>query len=140
MRAVFAIIVGAGKGERLLSDTPKQFLSLGHKTVFERSFDVLNTCVKAKNIVCIIPKGSDACIFPQQVDGGNTRQESVFIGLEWLKKNTAIQDDDIVLIHDAARPFVKEGDIKNLIVALQTQSAATLASPLSDSLRHKKPV
>lgn len=67
------------------------------------------------------------------INGGKTRQESVANVLNHIGKNT--EHNQIIFIHDAARPFVTHEDIDNLLHALETYSAATLCAPVSDTLR-----
>jgi 2-C-methyl-D-erythritol 4-phosphate cytidylyltransferase/2-C-methyl-D-erythritol 2,4-cyclodiphosphate synthase len=65
------------------------------------------------------------------VEGGATRSDSVKAGLAALDG----ADDDLVLIHDAARPLLKVEHIERLLAALETSSAAILALPLADTLK-----
>jgi len=134
MSTLFAIIVAAGKGERLGSKTPKQFLPLGNTTILDKSYDAIASLVSPENIYVVLPEGYDYTgKITQTVTGGKTRQESVYKGLHALK---GAKDKDIVLIHDAARPFTDYKDIQALIQTIKDDAdAASLAAPVTDSLR-----
>lgn len=119
------------------SDTPKQFLPLGKTSVFQTSWDRLNRFVTAENIVSVLPDGY-LNLQENAVTGGASRQESVYNGLKYLEVKYKPQSGDIVLIHDAARPFVGVTAIKELIDLLQAGvEATTLACPVKDTLHHE---
>ena len=71
--------------------------------------------------------------FVSPIEGGSTRQESVFKALSFLW-NAHIQDDDIILIHDAARPFISQKIIDDNISLCKTFGAANTAIKVVDSL------
>lgn len=70
------------------------------------------------------------------IAGGIERTDSVYNG---LKNFPNIEYEDIILIHDAARPFTKPKDIHNLVHSLGAYRAATLATPIVDTLRRSTP-
>src|SRR3954470_24016767 len=105
-----AIIVAAGRGLRAGSGGPKQYRTIGGRSVIARAMEPF---CRHPQIFAVQPvvNPDDAAMFDQAVmdmpyqpaaNGGATRQASVHAGLEAL----ASQSPDIVLIHDAARPFV----------------------------------
>ena len=67
------------------------------------------------------------------VPGGKERQESVFLGLQAIENK-----DEIVLVHDGARPFVKERYIHNLVERAANDGAAVLAVPVKDTIKRVK--
>ena len=138
---VAAIIVAAGRGRRLGSDIPKQYLSLGEATAIRLSIEAFLRVEAVNWIVPVINLADgDLCASALQgledrrvrhpVEGGATRAISVRRGLE------SIQDvcPDRVLIHDAARPFVTETIIQEVISALDTSEGAFAALPVVDAL------
>lgn len=140
---LYVVIVSAGAGSRLGSDIPKQYIALSGKSILAHTLDVFVNmgCFKA---VCVVtnPKHADlsANVLSSydrnliiQCDGGETRKDSVYKGLCAFND---IKDEDIILIHDAARPFVSRKSITDLIKALSTHKAATLAIPVVDTLRY----
>src|SRR4051794_18648016 len=134
-----AIIVAAGRGLRAGSGGPKQYRSIGGRTVISRAMEPF--CGHPQ-IFAVQPvlNPDDAAMFNQAAngmryqppaDGGATRQASVHAGLEAL----ASQSPDIVLIHDAARPFVTPALISRAIAAADLTGAAVPAIPVADTIK-----
>ena len=141
----FALVVAAGSGSRMkLEGLPKQFLKVNDVPVLVYS---LKTFASHKDISGIVIVANPAYIplvvqFVEEyhiekvlavVSGGETRQESVFHGLETFKE-FRIKDDDIVLIHDAARPLVNENIITSNIKECQKHEAVTTALSVNDTI------
>jgi 2-C-methyl-D-erythritol 4-phosphate cytidylyltransferase/2-C-methyl-D-erythritol 2,4-cyclodiphosphate synthase len=132
-----AILVAAGSGSRFGHAVPKQFLTLGGVPVIRRAADAL-----APHVTLLQPVGDAEPIEEALaglahlpcVAGGATRQESVYAGLEALEEWAP----DIVLVHDAARPYVPTGLIPALMEALQDHEGAIPALPVADTLKRAK--
>jgi 2-C-methyl-D-erythritol 4-phosphate cytidylyltransferase / 2-C-methyl-D-erythritol 2,4-cyclodiphosphate synthase len=116
-----AILVAAGRGLRAGSGGPKQYRSIGGQTVIFRAMEPF---CRHPQVFAVQPvlNPDDTAIFNAAVselrheppaNGGATRQASVHAGLEAL----AGQKPDVVLIHDAARPFVSAALISRAIEA-----------------------
>src|SRR5476649_2436892 len=114
-----AILVAAGRGLRAGAGGPKQYRSIGGQTVIFRAMEPFS---RHPQIFAVQPvlNPDDRDVFNDAVsqlrheppaNGGATRQASVHAGLEAL----AGQRPDVVLIHDAARPFVSAGLIARAI-------------------------
>jgi len=136
----YLIIVAAGSGSRLSRAIPKQYIKINGKTILRHSLDIFHSMPNLlKTCIVINPdhqelynqsvKGLDNIVF---CTGGTTRQDSVHKGLRTIK---SAKDDDIILIHDAARPFIKKSEINNLIQAVKTGKAATLGVMSVDTMR-----
>jgi 2-C-methyl-D-erythritol 4-phosphate cytidylyltransferase/2-C-methyl-D-erythritol 2,4-cyclodiphosphate synthase len=134
-----AIIVAAGRGLRAGSGGPKQYRSIAGRTVIARAMDPF---CRHPQIFAVQPvlNPDDAAMFDAAasgmryrapVDGGATRQASVRAGLEAL----ASEPPDIVLIHDAARPFVTQAVISRAIEAAQPTGAAVPAIAVADTIK-----
>jgi 2-C-methyl-D-erythritol 4-phosphate cytidylyltransferase / 2-C-methyl-D-erythritol 2,4-cyclodiphosphate synthase len=134
-----AIVVAAGRGLRAGSGGPKQYRSIAGRTVISRAMDPF--CSHSQ-IVAVQPvlNPDDTAMFDAAVgrmryrppvSGGATRQASVRAGLEAL----ASEPPDIVLIHDAARPFVSEALISRAIEAAQLTGAAIPAIAVADTIK-----
>ncbi|HEV7877034.1 bifunctional 2-C-methyl-D-erythritol 4-phosphate cytidylyltransferase/2-C-methyl-D-erythritol 2,4-cyclodiphosphate synthase [Bradyrhizobium sp.] len=134
-----AIIVAAGRGLRAGSGGPKQYRSIGGRTVISRAMEPF---CRHPQIFAVQPvlNPDDAAMFNEAVSdmryqppasGGATRQASVRAGLEAL----AGQSPDIVLIHDAARPFVTAAVISRAIDAAGLTGAAVPAIPVTDTIK-----
>ena len=127
---IYALIVAAGKGSRIGSDTPKQFLNCKGNPIltytikaFEdnpkigeivivTSFDYIDV---VKNYIKLYNFKKVSAVIP----GGDTRQLSVFSGLNYISNNCVIEND-YVLIHDGARPLVSQEIINANCEALKT--------------------
>jgi len=140
---ITAILLAAGDSLRLKSRvTPKQFLKLGKKKLYQFS---LETFIKHKKIDQIILVINDKFISQVQdeikpysklktihvVAGGKTRQESSYLGLQYAKLHIK---PDYVLIHDVARPMISTVLVDALISKLKNYPAMTLARQINDSL------
>src|SRR5215212_5699248 len=118
---VSAIIAAGGRGQRLGSPLPKQLLTIGGKSVLERSVGLFLAHPQIDEIVVALPAEMvsepppylRACSKPVRiVSGGERRQDSV------RNAFLAVADRaELVVIHDAARPFASETLISRTIVA-----------------------
>jgi 2-C-methyl-D-erythritol 4-phosphate cytidylyltransferase/2-C-methyl-D-erythritol 2,4-cyclodiphosphate synthase len=131
---IACILVAAGTGSRFGGDIAKQFLDLGGVSVLRHAANTLH----AQGAI-LQPVGQAGPIaaalagLPHLpvVPGGATRQQSVHAGLEAL----AAHAPDIVLVHDAARPFIPDGTIDALLAALVDHAGAIPALAVSDTLK-----
>ncbi len=133
---IAAIIVAAGKGERAGTSLPKQFVTIGGKALLAHAVTPLARHPRIERTVIVVAEGQTElaaqALGDIQVDaiviGGAERQQSVAAGM------AAIGDAQIVLIHDAARPFLSAAVIDRLIAALDTADGAIPALPVVDTL------
>jgi len=130
-----ALIVAAGKGERLGLDMPKQFLPIAGKPVLRWAVEALVRHPAIRAVRVVIGKGQhDQAAASLQgldvgnlIEGGAERADSVRAGL------TAI-DGDAVLVHDAARPFCPPEVIDRLLAPLEFFEGAAPVLPVGDTL------
>ena len=140
-----ALVVAAGRGLRAGGEVPKQYQLLGGMSVLERTIRALREAAGvAQALVVIHPddidryeavtagiaQGSPDFLLPPAF-GGPTRQTSVRAGLEALSKSPP----DIVLIHDAARPFLSPSLVARAIEAARNYGAAVPGIPVNDTIR-----
>ncbi len=131
---IAAILVAGGSGVRFGTGTPKQFLPLAGRPVIRHAADAL-----AREVTLLQPVGDIALLSAALAGidhlpvtaGGATRQLSVRAGLEALAPHAP----DIVLVHDAARPFVPPGIVVALVAALRNHPGAIPALPVADTLK-----
>jgi 2-C-methyl-D-erythritol 4-phosphate cytidylyltransferase/2-C-methyl-D-erythritol 2,4-cyclodiphosphate synthase len=137
---VAAIIAAGGRGSRLGADRPKQFLEIGGRSILEMSIAALAASDRVREIVVALPadhldatakalKGSIATPL-QFVAGGERRQDSVANAFAKTSK-----DADVILIHDAARPFVTQDVIGRAIDGAQAHGAAIAAIGVRDTVK-----
>lgn len=138
----WAIVPAAGVGKRMGSDTPKQYLPLHGKTIIEHTLQRLAQIDQIKGIVVAIaehdtwwPKLQIECVRPLiMIKGGAERCHTVQNALQVLKADCA--DDDWVLVHDAARPCVRPGDIEMLMDTLEGHDiGGLLGMPVRDTMK-----
>ncbi|WP_374382741.1 bifunctional 2-C-methyl-D-erythritol 4-phosphate cytidylyltransferase/2-C-methyl-D-erythritol 2,4-cyclodiphosphate synthase [Dongia sp.] len=136
---VIALVVAAGSGSRMGKDLPKQYLPLGGRTVLRHCLETFGRHPSIAAVRVVINGALrdlyDAAVHGLDllppVNGGARRQDSVRLGLESL----AAERPDLVLIHDAARPFIDAGTIDRTISTLAHHDGALVAVPVVDTLK-----
>lgn len=140
--SVTAIVPAAGLGRRVGGDIPKQFRLLRGMPVLTRTLLNLTTSGLIKRVILVVPPGAeDWCqkeivasysLPPiiEIVPGGAERQESVFLGLQRVTLGT-----EIVVIHDAVRPFVSSDLVQRTIEAARNFRAAVAAVPAIETIK-----
>jgi 2-C-methyl-D-erythritol 4-phosphate cytidylyltransferase len=139
---VAALVLAAGRGERIGAGQPKAFLSLAGRPLLVHAVEALAACARIDVIVPVLPAAelarldagswSDVAarkVWPA-VAGGAERQDSMRAGLGALP-------DDVgwVAVHDAARPLVRPEDVARVVAAAERCGAALLAVPVRDTLK-----
>ena len=132
---VTALIVAAGKGERLGGDVPKQYRLLGGKSVLRWAVESLIFHPAVRSTRVVIGKGQqdqaaqalEGLDVGELIEGGDERSLSVRNGL-------AAIDGDAVLIHDAARPFCPAGLIDRLLAPLEFFEGAAPVLSIGDTV------
>ncbi|MFD0915491.1 bifunctional 2-C-methyl-D-erythritol 4-phosphate cytidylyltransferase/2-C-methyl-D-erythritol 2,4-cyclodiphosphate synthase [Pseudahrensia aquimaris] len=138
---IAAIIVAAGRGARAgVADGPKQYRMLGSKPVLAHTLHAFVHHRAVTSVLTVIHEDDGASyakaapenpkILPP-VHGGATRQASVFAGLQALAQDAP----DLVLIHDAARPFLSAAVIDAVIAGLGEAKAALPATAIVDTIK-----
>ena len=136
---VIAIIAAAGRGKRLGSSLPKQFLKVRGRTILEMSVEAFEQNKYVDEI--FVAANADYCELTEKlcrgfsklkkiVAGGAERQDSVRAALDCLRG-----ENGIVLVHDAARPFVSEAVINAVIEGTADFGAAIPTVPAKDTIR-----
>ena len=128
---ITAILLSGGVGVRMQSPTPKQYLALSGKPIALHSFERLMSCFLINAITVVCEEKYDA-LFPSanHARPGKRRQDSLYHGLQ-----TVCPQTQYILIHDAARPFVELEHIKAVIHEGITHGAATLATPVKETIK-----
>jgi 2-C-methyl-D-erythritol 4-phosphate cytidylyltransferase/2-C-methyl-D-erythritol 2,4-cyclodiphosphate synthase len=132
---VAAIIVAGGKGERAAARTPKQFVDLGGgRTMLDLSIEAFLDCPLIREVIVAVPAGYVDRITADErvrvVEGGARRQDSMTNAFAYVSGTT-----EVVLVHDAARPFVTGRVIAETIEAAAAHGAAIVALPVSDTVK-----
>ncbi|MEX2642083.1 MAG: bifunctional 2-C-methyl-D-erythritol 4-phosphate cytidylyltransferase/2-C-methyl-D-erythritol 2,4-cyclodiphosphate synthase [Acetobacterales bacterium] len=136
-----ALIVAAGRGARFGDDgPPKQYRRLAGVPVLRHALDAFTRHPRIQAVRTVIRAGDEALYartaaglgLLEPVPGGETRQESVRLGLESLVEREPAR----VLVHDAARPFASPALVDRVLDALGESDGAVPALPLADTLKH----
>jgi 2-C-methyl-D-erythritol 4-phosphate cytidylyltransferase/2-C-methyl-D-erythritol 2,4-cyclodiphosphate synthase len=136
---ITAILAAAGRGHRLDADRPKQFIELEGRSLLERSLDALAASDRIDDIIVALPGESleappryllHAAKPVRLVAGGARRQDSVANAFAALDPRTTL-----VIVHDAARPFVSASVIDRTIEAAAASGAAIAAVPVTDTVK-----
>jgi 2-C-methyl-D-erythritol 4-phosphate cytidylyltransferase/2-C-methyl-D-erythritol 2,4-cyclodiphosphate synthase len=140
---VAALLVAAGRGLRAGGDMPKQYRALNGRPVLAQALTPFLAEPAIGRVQVVIGAGDEAryahaisSLAPRKLTpaiiGGETRQDSVRRGLQAL---AADGFDGIVLVHDAARPFVSPGLIASAIAATKNAAAAIPALAVTDTIK-----
>ena len=136
---VSAIIAGGGRGERLGGRVAKQLRMIGDRTMLERSIEPFDTSDRIDEIVVVLPPDVMSSPPPalaafgtpmRLVSGGGRRQDSVAAGFDAVTPTA-----DIVVVHDAARPFCSVELIAETVDAAFESGAAIAALPTRDTVK-----
>ena len=139
------LVVAAGRGSRLGADRPKQYLSLAERPLLAHTLEALAAGFPFSAVTVVIHaddralydearahlRPSAAAALTPPAIGGATRQQSVLAGLEAI----APAGPEIVLIHDAARPFPSPALIARAIEAAERHGAAAPGTAMSDTVK-----
>ncbi|HET7113700.1 MAG TPA: 2-C-methyl-D-erythritol 4-phosphate cytidylyltransferase [Pyrinomonadaceae bacterium] len=137
-----AIIAAAGTGSRMASDRPKQFLQLAGTPIILHTLRPFEECESIQEVIVVLPADESAAFLTlagkqglrklsRVVPGGTTRADSVKRGLMAIRTATA----GIVAVHDGVRPFVTVEEIRSVVAAAESDGAAILVGPVTDTIK-----
>lgn len=136
-----AIIPAAGQGRRMNAPINKQYLTLKGKPILAYTLDAFEKCPLIKEIILVINKDEfkicqQKVLKPyhytkvQLVEGGSTRQQSVYAGLKAVNPKA-----DLVMIHDGARPIIQESVIIQSIYETMEHKATVVGVPAKNTIK-----
>ena len=138
--SLFLILLAAGDGKRLNSNTPKPYIKVSNKTLLEHSLDSFKNFNKIKRTIIVYNKRHKKYLNKLnlrktiKIIGGKTRQESTYNALKKLKKMGCKK----VLIHDAARPLPSKRNIKEIINKIRNHHAVIPVIKINDATKRFK--
>ena len=139
MEKVTALIMAAGKGSRLGSDVPKQYLEISGRPLLYYALKAFENSLTDETVI-VCPAGDEEYIQREIVEkyglkkvagivpGGKERYNSVYNGLCDI-------DCAYVLIHDGARPFIRPGTINKVIKKVRETGAVVCGMPVKDTIK-----
>jgi 2-C-methyl-D-erythritol 4-phosphate cytidylyltransferase len=139
---VAALVLAAGRGERIRAAEPKAFLPVAGRALVVHAIEALAACDAIDVIVPVLPAGALDRVAPgalgpsarrklrPAVAGGAERQDSMRAGLAALPAGV-----ELVAVHDAARALVRPADVARVVAAAERCGAALLAVPVRDTLK-----
>ena len=154
--SLFLLLTAAGSSSRMGKKGKKEYLPLGKGTVLSQSLRTFLEAASFTAVVITVPAGGEkdarAALSKDRdlerllsafssapgpylsfVEGGNSRQSSIYNALSYLKKHYTIESKDLVLVHDAARPYVTKRIIQDCISSTMEHGAAVPAIPAVDT-------
>lgn len=138
-----ALLTAAGKGTRMKSEIPKQFLHINNKPVilytmeaFQKNPDIdaiiVVTLESWKEMIWAYAKEYGIEKLKWVVSGGATGQESILMGLKELKKDCSMSD--VVMIHDGNRPMITDDIIEDSLRVFKQEGGAVAAIPCIEAI------
>ncbi|MEO8778148.1 MAG: 2-C-methyl-D-erythritol 4-phosphate cytidylyltransferase [Rhodanobacter sp.] len=142
IRALWCVVPAAGSGTRAGGDRPKQYQWLAGRPLIEHTLQRLAAHPQIAGLLVTLAPADPywpgwGALHGKPIlctNGGVERSASVLAGLEALPDGVA--ETDFVLVHDAARPCVRQTDIASLIGLASDADGGLLAAPLRDTLKH----
>ncbi len=145
----FAIILAGGAGLRVGAPIPKQYIEVNGKPLLyysvkafeESNIDKISIVADKAHMKFVLDEIVDKYSFKKVIsvcEGGEERFNSAFHGLDDLKDIAS--EEDIVLIHDGARPFITADIINNVIEETKNNGAAIAAMPVKDTIKIAKEI
>lgn len=138
---VIAVLPAAGIGSRMQADCPKQYLTVGGKTLIEHAIASLLGHPRIQQIIVVIhPQDTQFSTLPIALDprirlvhGGEQRADSVMAGLQCAGQA------EWVLVHDAARPCLHRDDLDKLLSTIgHSKVGGILAAPVRDTMKRSE--
>jgi len=144
---IYAEVLAGGKGTRMgNTDMPKQFMMLGGKPVFVHTVEQFILSEKVDKVLICCPKQWVAHTNDTLkkyikdvskvivVEGGNSRNETIMNGCSYIEKTWGIGADDIVVTHDAVRPFITQRIIDDNIKSAMEYGACDTVMEAFDTI------
>jgi len=134
--------MAAGRGQRMQSETPKQYLCLGDKPILFHTLKVFEECPPVDGIYLIVPPDQLTMVQKDIVEkyhfkkvhklvrGGKMRQQSVWNGLQAIRSECSI-----VVVHDGVRPFIRCRLIEKSIEEARKNGAAVVGVTAKDTVK-----
>lgn len=141
----YACILAGGIGSRMGNEKPKQFINIGGKPIILHTIEKFCLCSEFEEIFILCPKDwveytkgllkkyvSDSRI--TVLEGGETRNETIMNAVRHIEESQALNEETVIVTHDAVRPFVTYRIIKDNIEAAEKSGACDTVIPATDTI------
>lgn len=147
---IFATLLAGGIGKRMKSNKPKQFLKINNKPLLVYSVE---NFIKVSEIDKIIVTSPKKCLkyteklmkdyFPQEdrivvIEGGKLRNDTIINSIKYIENNYTVDDNTMLITHDAARIFASPDLIKRSILETKNHVASSAVIPATDVIFKSK--
>ena len=143
---IYACILAGGIGSRMGNEKPKQYINIGGKPIILHTIEKFCLCSDFEEILILCPKdwieytkglvkkhiGEGKSI--KVLEGGSTRNETIMNAVNYIEKSGNLDENTIVVTHDAVRPYVTYRIIKDNIEAAKMFGACDTVIPATDTI------
>ena len=144
----YGVVVAGGIGSRMGAEKPKQFLTIGSKPIIVHTVEKFVLFSDLEKIIVLTPEDwieytrdllkknlGDALMGRVAViQGGATRNETIMNSISYIEQNYGLNDDTVIITHDAVRPFVTHRIIQDNIDAVMQYGATDTVVPATDTI------
>lgn len=143
---IYSAILAGGIGSRMGSEKPKQYINIGEKPIILHTIEKFCLCSDFEKILVLCPK--DWIEYTKNlikkyisnngkvvvIEGGETRNETIQNAIDYIEAEGNLDDETIIVTHDAVRPFVTYRIIKDNIEAASKYGACDTVIPATDTI------
>lgn len=144
----YGVVVAGGIGSRMGAEKPKQFLTIGTKPIIVHTVEKFVLFDDLEKIIVLTPEdwieytrdllkknlGETLMEKVAVIQGGATRNETIMNSIDYIDKNYGLDDETIIITHDAVRPFVTHRIIRDNIDAVKKYGATDTVVPATDTI------
>lgn len=144
---IYAAILAGGIGSRMGNvNKPKQYINIGNKPIILHTIEKFCLCSEFKETLVLCPedwveytkglvkKHIDGSVSINVISGGNTRNETIMNAISYIEAKGDLNEDTIIVTHDAVRPFVTYRIIMDNIEAAKKHGACDTVIPATDTI------
>ncbi len=143
---IYGLVLAGGIGQRMGSDIPKQYLTVGGKAIISHTVKTFLSHAGLDRVIVLVPADwidytkdvFERDFGPQDrldvIAGGALRNDTIMNGIRHIKENYPYDEETILITHDAVRPFVTAEIIDANIEALRTYTACDTVVPATDTI------
>lgn len=143
---IYGVILAGGIGSRMGNEKPKQYINIGGKPVILHTIEKFCLCSEFEEILILCPKDwveytkalvrkhIESSVKISVIEGGSTRNETIMNSIAYIEVAGNLDEDTIIVTHDAVRPFVTYRIIKENIDAADKFGACDTVVPATDTI------